>query len=317
MPRISSRRPTSGCSRRWPRGTEVDAPKAYLTTVVTRLAIDHLRSARVRRETYPGPWMPEPVVERLDEAPADSAELTESLSIAYLVLLEQLSATERAVFLLHDVFGYRFEEIAAMVDRSEAGCRQIAVRARRRLEPDRPRLDSDPRRRIQTAEQFLTAFRDGDIDALLHLVAEDAVFVGDGGGKAAALPEPIHGRDRVVHLVRAFANQNRRLNLRFEPALVNGQPGAVVRDLDDLVVTVLAFDIVGGYVQTIRSIVNPDKIGHLGAVSPLTRRREGSEAVTGAAHRRSSHAQAAPPPRGGTGPRSPAAGCCAPNYGLT
>ena len=259
-------------------GTTVDAPKAYLTTVVTRLAIDHLRSARVRRETYPGPWMPEPVVERLDEAPADSAELSDSLSIAYLVLLDRLSATERAVLLLHDVFGYRFDEIAPMVDRSAAGCRQIAVRARRRLEPDRPRLDSDPRRRLHVAEQFLDAFREGDIDALLQLVAEDAVFVGDGGGKAPALPEPIRGRDRVVHLVRAFANQNRRLNLRFQPALVNGQPGAVVRDLDDLVVTVLAFDIVDGFVQTIRSIVNPDKIGHLGAVSPVTRRREGSEA---------------------------------------
>jgi RNA polymerase sigma-70 factor, ECF subfamily len=256
-------------------GTTVDAPKAYLTTIVTRLAIDHLRSARVRRETYPGPWMPEPVVERLDEAPADSAELSDSLSIAYLVLLDQLSATERAVLLLHDVFGYRFDEIAPMVDRSAAGCRQIAVRARRRIEPDRPRLDSDLRRRFQVAEQFLDAFRDGDIDALLQLVAQDAVFVGDGGGKAPALPEPIRGRDRVVHLVRAFANQNRRLNLRFQPALVNGQPGAVVRDLDDLVVTVLAFDIVDGLVQTIRSIVNPDKIGHLGAVSPLTRRGAG------------------------------------------
>ncbi|HEY1567472.1 MAG TPA: RNA polymerase sigma factor SigJ [Solirubrobacteraceae bacterium] len=257
-------------------GTEIDAPRAYLTTVVTRLAIDHLRSARVRRETYPGPWMPEPVVERLDETPAASAELTDSLSIAYLMLLDQLSATERAVFLLHDVFGYRFEEIAPMVGRSDAGCRQIAVRARRRLDSGLPRFDGDPRRRIEVAEEFLTAFRDGDIDALLHLVAEDAVFVGDGGGKAAALPEPIHGRDRVVHLVRAFANQNRRLNLVFEPALVNAQPGAVVRDLDGLVVTVLGFDIVDGAVQTIRSIVNPDKIGHLGAVSPLTRRREGS-----------------------------------------
>jgi RNA polymerase sigma-70 factor (ECF subfamily) len=255
-------------------GTE-PAPKAYLTTVVIRLAIDHLRSARVRRETYPGPWMPEPVVERLDEAPAQSAELSESLSIAYLVLLEQLSATERAVFLLHDVFAYPFDEIAAMVDRSEAGCRQIAARARRRLEGDRVCLDTEPRRRAQIADQFLTAFCDGDIDALLHLVSEDAVFVGDGGGKAAALPEPIHGRDRVVHLVRAFANQNRRLSLHFEPALVNGQPGAVVRDLDGLVVTVLGFDIVDGLVQTIRSIVNPDKIGHLGAVSPLTRRRGG------------------------------------------
>ena len=257
-------------------GTEIEVPKAYLTTVVTRLAIDHLRSARVRRETYPGPWMPEPLVERIDEAPADSAELADSLSLAYLVLLDRLSATERAVFLLHDVFGYRFEEIAPIVDRSEAGCRQIAVRARQRLEPDLPRFDSDPRRRIEVAEQFLNAFRDGDIDALMHLVAQDAVFVGDGGGKAAALPEPIHGRDRVVHLVRAFANQNRRLNLRFEPALVNAQPGAVVRDLDGLVVTVLGFDIVDGAVHTIRSIVNPDKIGHLGAVSPLTRRREGS-----------------------------------------
>lgn len=254
-------------------GTAVDSPKAYLTTVVTRLAIDHLRSARVRRETYPGPWMPEPVVERLDEAPAESAELSDSLSIAYLVLLDQLSATERAVLLLHDVFGYRFDEIGAIVDRSEAGCRQIAVRARRRLDPERPRFESDPRERAQVAEQFLSAFRDGDIDALLHLVAEDAVFVGDGGGKAAALPEPIYGRDRVVHLLRAFANQNRRLNLRFEPALVNAQPGAVVRDLDGLVVTVLALDIAGGMVQTVRSIVNPDKIGHLGAVSPLTRRR--------------------------------------------
>ncbi|HEY1712506.1 MAG TPA: RNA polymerase sigma factor SigJ [Solirubrobacteraceae bacterium] len=255
---------------------EIEVPKAYLTTIVARLAIDHLRSARVRRETYPGPWMPEPVVERVDEAPADSAELADSLSIAYLVLLDRLSATERAVFLLHDVFGYRFEEIAPMVDRSEAGCRQIAVRARRRLEPDLPHFDSDPRRRVEVAEQFLSAFRDGDIDALMHIVAQDAVFVGDGGGKAAALPEPIHGRDRVVHLVGAFANQNRRLNLRFEPALVNAQPGAVVRDLDGLVVTVLGFDIVDGEVHTIRSIVNPDKIGHLGAVSPLTRRREGS-----------------------------------------
>jgi RNA polymerase sigma-70 factor, ECF subfamily len=257
-------------------GAEIEVPKAYLTTIVTRLSIDHLRSARVRRETYPGPWMPEPVVERVDEEPADSAELADSLSIAYLVLLDRLSARERAVLLLHDVFGYRFDEIAPMVDRSEAGCRQIAVRARRRLEPDLPHFDSDPRRRLEVADRFLTAFRDGDIDALLHLVAQDAVFVGDGGGKAAALPEPIHGRDRVVHLVRAFANQNRRLNLRFEPVLVNAQPGAVVRDLDGLVVTVLGFDIVDGAVHTIRSIVNPDKIGHLGAVSPLTRRREGS-----------------------------------------
>jgi RNA polymerase sigma-70 factor (ECF subfamily) len=256
-------------------GTTVDSPRAYLTTVVTRIAIDHLRSARVRRETYPGPWMPEPVVERLDETPAESAELRDSMSIAYLVLLDQLSATERAVLLLHDAFGFRFDEIAPMVDRSEAGCRQIAVRARRRLDPERPRFDGDPRERIQVAEQFLAAFRDGDIDALLHLVAEEAVFVGDGGGRAAALPEPIHGRDRVVHLLRAFANQNRRLNLRFEPALVNAQPGAVVRDLDGLVVTVLALDIAGGTVQVIRSIVNPDKIGHLGAVSPLTRRRDG------------------------------------------
>ena len=253
-------------------GTAVNSPKAYLTTIVTRLAIDHLRSARLRRETYPGPWMPEPVVERWDEAPAESAELSDSLSIAYLVLLDQLSATERAVLLLHDVFGYQFDEIGAIVDRSEAGCRQIAVRARRRLDADRPRLDRDPRRRSEVAQEFLTAFREGDIDALLHLVSEDAVFVGDGGGKAAALPEPIYGRDRVVHLLRAFANQNRRLNLRFEPAWINGQPGAVVRDLDGLVVTVLALDIVRGAVQTVRSIVNPDKIGHLGAVSPLTRR---------------------------------------------
>ena len=252
-------------------GTDVESPKAYLTTVVTRLAIDHLRSARVRRETYPGPWMPEPVVERLDEAPAESAELTESLSIAFMVLLEQLSPTERAVFLLHDVFGYRFDEIAAGVDRSEAACRQIAVRARRRLEP-RPHFDADPRRRTQIAGEFLTAFRDGDIDALLALVSDEAVFVGDGGGKAAAFPEPIHGRDRVAHLLRAFANQNQRLHLSFEPALVNAQAGAVVRDPDGLVVTVLALDIAGGEISTIRSIVNPDKIAHLGAVSPLTSR---------------------------------------------
>ncbi|MGZ4165759.1 MAG: RNA polymerase sigma-70 factor [Solirubrobacteraceae bacterium] len=254
-------------------GTEVSSPKPYLTTVVTRLGIDHLRSARVRRETYPGPWMPEPVVERLDEAPAESAELSDSLSIAFLVLLEQLSPTERAVFLLHDVFGYRFDEIAAAVGRSEAGCRQIAVRARRRLEPERPRFEVDPHERARIAQQFLTAFRDGDIEELLALVSDDAVFVGDGGGKAAALPEPIHGGDRVAHLLRAFANQNQRLHLTFEPALVNAQPGAVVRDPDGLVVTVLALDIAGGAIQTIRSIVNPEKIAHLGAVSPLTRRR--------------------------------------------
>jgi RNA polymerase sigma-70 factor (ECF subfamily) len=255
-------------------GTSVDSPRAYLTTVVTRLAIDHLRCARVRRETYPGPWMPEPIVERVDEAPAESAELTESLSIAYLVLLDRLSATERAVLLLHDVFGYPFDEIAAIVDRSEPGCRQIAVRARRRLDAERPRFDRDLHARTKTAEAFLAAFRDGDIDALLHLVAEDVVFVGDGGGRAAALPQPVHGRDRVGHLLRAFAHQNRRLNLYFEPAWVNGQPGAVVRDLDGFVVTVIALDILGGAVRTVRSIVNPDKISHLGAVSPLTRRRD-------------------------------------------
>ena len=179
-----------------------ESPRSYLASITTRLAIDHLRSARVRRETYPGQWLPEPIVE---QTPADQAETADSLSMAFLVLLEQLSPVERAVFLLREVFGYEFDEIARVVGRSEANCRQILVRARAHVSERRPRFESSPQKREELAQRFFAACRDGDQEALVGLLAADAAVYGDGGGKVHASPVPIVGRDRAA---RALIRRN-------------------------------------------------------------------------------------------------------------
>jgi RNA polymerase sigma-70 factor, ECF subfamily len=245
---------------------EVENERAFMTTVTTRLAIDVLRSARVRRETYVGEWLPEPLVE--DEAP-ERVETDESISLAALVLLERLSPTERAVFVLRESFEFSFDEIAKIVERSEDNCRQILSRARKRVAEDRPRFDADPRERRALASRFLAAARDGDLDGLVALLAPNAVLIGDGGGRARAIPKPMYGAAAVARAIAAFARQMEPIGVTLEPVWVNGQPGFRSLDGDGRIVNVFSFDVAGGAVTAIYSIVNPDKLSHLGETSEL------------------------------------------------
>lgn len=256
-------------------GTVVESPRAYLAATTTRLAINHLGSARVRRETYVGTWLPEPIVSDLHERPEQMAELSDSLSMAFLVLLERLSPTERAVLLLRDVFDYSYEEIAQIVDKNEANCRQIITRARRHVDAHHVRHEASETKRAMLAQSFLAAARAGDLDQLVDLLAADATFVGDGGGKASAVRTPIHGRDRVAAVIVALFNRAPRLGVTVDAARVNGEPGCIVYDQDHKIVSVLSFEIFGGLVQTVRGVVNPDKLAHLGPVSDIARTRSG------------------------------------------
>jgi RNA polymerase sigma-70 factor (ECF subfamily) len=280
-------------------GAVIGSPRAYLATVTTRLAIDHLRSARVRRETYVGSWLPEPLVEsRAGEGDGaggwpgsggrtgasagvgagagggDAAarlERAESLSMAFLVILETLSPVERAVFLLREVFDYDYDEIAAVVDKSEDNCRQIFVRAKRHIEAGAPRFEASIPARDELARRFFAACERADLDALVQLLAEGATFVGDGGGKATAVLQPVLGRDRVARLLQGIFTKGRQLDGRLQPAIVNGQPGALLLDRENRLVSVLALDIADGAVTTVRSVINPDKLSHLGPLSDVAR----------------------------------------------
>jgi RNA polymerase sigma-70 factor, ECF subfamily len=247
--------------------TQPTSTKAFLSAVVTRISIDVLRSARVRRETYVGPWFPEPLLTDSYEDPARSAELADSLSMAALLLLERLSALERAVFVLRDVFGFDFLEIASAVGRSEAACRQLAVRARRHMEVGRPRFEADRREREELAARFFDALRDGDVDGLRELLAADVQMVGDGGGKAPALPKSVIGADNVARLLASIFPVLAKIDARVEQREVNGQPGAIVHDRDGKVVGTLTLDTLDGQIQTIRTVANPDKLGHVGPVA--------------------------------------------------
>lgn len=250
-------------------GTAVENPKAYLTTTATRLSLDVLSSARRTREAYPGEWLPEPLLASDDPGPDAQAELTESLSMAFLVVLESLNPIERAVFLLRDVFGYPYEEVAGFVDRSPENCRQILVRARDKVQRDRPRFEASPQRRAALAESFFAACRRGDLTALKHLLAADVAWHGDGGGKAPATARTVYGADRVLRILVSLFGQGAALGMVSEPALVNGQPGAVNRTDDGQVVSVFALEIADGQVQAVHSVVNPDKLGHLGPVADV------------------------------------------------
>jgi RNA polymerase sigma-70 factor (TIGR02957 family) len=251
-------------------GEKIESPRAYVATVTTRLAIDELRSARVRRETYVGEWLPEPVVVDARDDPARQAEMADSLSLAFLVLLENLSPEQRAALLLHDVFDYDYAEIARIIGKSEDNARQLAVRARRHVEDGKPRFEADKRKRDELARRFFAAAQKGDLGALEALLAKDVTLKGDGGGKAPALPRALFGRNRVA---RALANWGRVMTripgLHFEPAEINGQPGALYFDGDGNVVGVGALDIAEGEVQGFNSIVNPDKLQHLGRVGDV------------------------------------------------
>ena len=247
-------------------GTEIGSPKAFLTTVVTRLAIDHLRSARVQREEYVGEWLPAPVLADPGLDPAGHVEMSDTLSLAFLVLLESLSPIERAVFLLHDVFGYSFAEVGDVVGKSEENCRQIATRARKAVDARRPRFDPSAEERQRVVERFFAALR-GDVEELAEVLAEDVVHHADGGGKAPAVARPLVGADRVGRFWANLVKQGARIDGVIDAATVNGQPGVVLRTLDGGIISVVSFDVVGGKIQAIRGVLNPDKLAHLGAVA--------------------------------------------------
>ena len=244
-----------------------ESARAFLSAVVTRVSIDVLRSARVRREEYAGPWFPEPLLEDPYQDPERSAELADSVSMAALLLLERLSPLERAVFVLREVFGFGFAEIAQAVGRSEAACRQLAVRARHHMDEGRPRFDSDRKERAELAARFFDAFRDGDVDRLRKLLAADVQLVGDSGGKAPKFADRIAGAENVARLLAALVPPFVLIGGVVEPRPVNGQPGAVFRDRDGKVVSTFTLDILDGQVQSIRSVINPDKLGHVGPVA--------------------------------------------------
>lgn len=247
------------------KGTAIETPKAYLSAITTRLSIDHLRSARVRRESYVGTWLPEPLLTDTDSDVAQHAETADSLSMAFLVLLESLTPVERAVFLLREVFDYGYDEIATVVERSEENCRQIAVRARRQIEAKRPRFEASRKRREELAGRFFEAVTNGDAQGLVSLLAADVVAYGDGGGKAAAFPRPVHGRDRVARLLLGAAARGERLavsDARF--VAINGQPGALFLDPEGRPVAAVTLDIADDLVQTVRAVSNPEKLAHLG-----------------------------------------------------
>jgi RNA polymerase sigma-70 factor (TIGR02957 family) len=251
-------------------GQRIESPRAYLSTVVTRLAIDQLRSARVRRETYVGEWLPEPLVTSPDEDPARQAEMADSLSLAFLVLLESLSPEQRAVFLLREVFDYPYDRIAEIVGKSEENVRQLAVRARRHVEERRARFEASREQRDDLARRFLAAAQDGDLEALEKLLAHDVVLHGDGGGKAPALARPLHGRTRVARTLLAWMRATVRFGgVSLRPVDVNGQPGAMSFDPEGGLINVLALDIADGQIQAVRSVVNPDKLRHLGPLADL------------------------------------------------
>ena len=265
-----------GLTRARQAGTVIADLKAYLTTAVTRLGINYLGSARVRRETYVGDWLPEPVVVPVGEpGPAEHAELADSLSMAFLVLLEALSPVERAVFMLREVFGYNYPAVARITGKTEVNCRQIFARARQHIAAGQAGggVPAAARRAEgeELARRFFDAAAGGDLDALLTMLAPDVVFLGDGGGKAQALAQPLSGRQRVLRLLSGLFRRGRVLGTSLRLAWVNGQPGAVTYDAEGRVVNVFALEIAGGTVQAIRSVVNPDKLGHLGPMSDVAR----------------------------------------------
>jgi len=248
---------------------QIDNPKAYLSTITTRLSIDHLRSARVKRESYTGTWLPEPLLTEEVPDASQHAEMADSMSMAFLVLLESLSPVERAVFLLREVFDYPYDEIAQTIGKTEDNTRQLAVRARKHVEERRPRFEADKKARDELAGRFWAAAQEGDTEGLVKLLADDVVFYGDGGGKGPAIAKPLYGRERVLKFVFGLMRLVGRMGVTFEPSQVNGEPGVIARAPDGSIVSVLSMSIADGQVISLRSVVNPDKLGHLGPTADL------------------------------------------------
>jgi RNA polymerase sigma-70 factor (TIGR02957 family) len=270
-------------------GQEIASPRAYAVAVATRLAIDELRSARARREAYVGEWLPEPLVTGGDEDPAAAAETADALSLALLVVLETLTPEQRAAYVLREAFDYSYEEIGRMLGKRPDAVRQIATRARRHVADRRPRFPAPPERREELARRFFAAAQEGDLAGLERLLADDVVLRGDGGGRVPALARSIQGRDRVARTLLAWSrNAARADGVALEPAELNGHPGALLRDRHGRVLSALALDIADDGVRGIISLVNPDKLRHLGPVGDFRSILRGRTRPT-------------PPPPGGGG----------------
>jgi RNA polymerase sigma-70 factor (TIGR02957 family) len=262
-------------------GERIESPRAYLSTVVSRLSLDQLRSARVQRETYVGEWLPEPLLASADDDPARKAEIADSLSLAFLVVLESLSPEQRAAFLLREVFDEPYDQIAEIIGTSEQNARQLAARARRHVEERRPRFETSREQREELASRFFAAAEDGDLGGLEELLAQDVVLHGDGGGKAPAVKRAVHGRAKVA---RALTAGLRAATTRFGVVLrreeVNGQPGALLLDREGGLLGVMILDVAEDQIQGVSAIVNPDKLRHLGPLGDmgalLRERRGGS-----------------------------------------
>jgi RNA polymerase sigma-70 factor (TIGR02957 family) len=250
-------------------GEQIDSPRGFVATVTTRLSIDQLRSARARREEYVGEWLPEPIITDSTGDPSQRAEMLDSLSLAMLVLLESLSPEQRAVLLLRDVFDYGYDEIAAIVDKSEDNVRQLAARARRYVEQRRPRFQTTREQQEELAGRFFAAAEQGDLAGLEALLAADVKLTGDGGGKATAPERPLRGRARVARTLTNWSRAGRQIpGLTLRRAEVNGSPGMLSFDARQRLIGVLALEISGGQITAINSINNPEKLAHLGQAAP-------------------------------------------------
>jgi RNA polymerase sigma-70 factor (ECF subfamily) len=252
-------------------GQQIQSPRAFVATVTTRLAINELRSARARREEYVGEWLPEPIITDGSDDPAQYVEMADSLSLAMLVLLERLSPEQRAVLLLHDVFDYDHAQIAEIIGKSKDNVRQLATRARRHIEQRRPRFQSTREQRDELARRFFAATEQGDLAGLEALLAHDVELTGDGGGRAPALARSLRGRSRVARTLINWVRLAARVpGVSLRPVEVNGCPGALLLDAQQRLISVWALDIAGGQITSISSVVNPDKLTHLGPVGDFT-----------------------------------------------
>jgi RNA polymerase sigma-70 factor (ECF subfamily) len=242
----------------------IASAEAYLVTVVSRICIDELRSARARREQYVGEWLPEPLVSDESSDPARRLELSESLSQSFLVVLETLSPEQRAVFLLHDVFDYPYERIAAILDKSGPAVRQAAVRARRHVAERKPRFEPTSEQHERLADRFFAAVGDGDLSALESLLAGDVELHGDGGGKVPALARFLSGRLRVARTLVNWGRQIHPAGVQVERCRVNGNPGARMLDRSDRVISIVELELAGGEIRSVNSVVNPEKLDRAG-----------------------------------------------------
>jgi RNA polymerase sigma-70 factor (ECF subfamily) len=252
-------------------GEQIQSPRAFVATVTTRLAINELASARAQREEYVGEWLPEPIITDGQDDPARHAETADSLSLAMLVLLETLSPEQRAVLLLHDVFDYDHAQIAQIIGKSQDNVRQLATRARRHIAQRRPRFQTTREQRDELARRFFAAAEQGDLSGLEALLAHDVEATADGGGKVPTLARTLRGRNRVARTLINWGRLAARApSVSFRPVEVNGGPGALYLDAQQRLIAVVALDITGGQITRINTIVNPDKLAHLGPVGDFT-----------------------------------------------